>query len=157
MRRVIQRIPFGRVNFHQHIPSQRQKPGGCRPIRGGGEGFHQLALFKPDRAVPAGDGFRRSKLKHRPRQIAFFVYGAVRLVPVSIRRHLEPGEPRPLLFKQNPPLDRLVGDFRVDLVRFSGCVAVLPYEHRQRLLADEIAFRGCDFLNEVQAPGERFG
>ena len=32
MRRVIQRIPFGRVNFHQHIPSQRQKPGGCRPI-----------------------------------------------------------------------------------------------------------------------------
>ena len=157
MRRVIQRIPFGRVNFHQHIPSQRQKPGGCRPIRSGGEGFHQLALFKPDSAVPAGDGFRRSKLKHRPRQIPFFVYGAVRLVPVSIRRHLEPGEPRPLLFKQNPPLDRLVGDFHVDLVRFSGRVAVLPYEHRQRLLADEIAFRGCDFLNEVQAPGERFG
>ena len=62
-----------------------------------------------------------------------------------------------LLFKQNPPLDRLVGDFRVDLVRFSGCVAVLPSEHRQRLLADEIAFRGCDFLHEVQAPGERFG
>ena len=89
--RFVQGVPGGGLGFHQVIPAQGKGLGYRHALRRGGQGGNQRILRKPDRAILPCDSFRGPHLKHRARQIAFLVHGALEFVAVSVRIRLKPG------------------------------------------------------------------
>ena len=154
---IREEVPFGGRNLRYVVLAQGQFLGGVAAIRRGDDGIHQLVRLIPYSAVLAGDVLGSADLKHRTCQIIILVYRRMDFIAPGVSGDLHIRQLQALFIQQDAPHDGIIGNLDFQFVGLTRQIALMANENGKGFCADQIAFRGFDFLDEVQTPGDGFG